>query len=177
RPASPARARRCKQRQARQCLMRTSCYPPVPFAIAKVAATFRRENGGIGAPTLSGQSIEALGELHAQRIHAASKLYSPLPSLPDAAVRVDRLSCARPRPSESTSHPAATGSEQSAIVPSFSPNACIVSKIQPDKASAPRYTTTSTRFFALYFSSRDTTVKNSWRAGFAIAKFIQRCTT
>ena len=45
------------------------------------------------------------------------------------------------------------------------------------RASAPRYTTTSITFFALYFSSRPTTVKNTWRAGFAIAKLIQRCTT
>ena len=37
--------------------------------------------------------------------------------------------------------------------------------------------TTSIRFFALYFSSRATTVKNTWRAGLAMAKFIQRCAT
>ena len=37
--------------------------------------------------------------------------------------------------------------------------------------------TTSMRFFALYFSSRPSTVKKTWRAGLAMAKFIQRCTT
>src|SRR6516162_9139672 len=32
--------------------------------------------------------------------------------------------------------------------------------------------TTSIRFFALYFSSRPTTVKNTWRAGLAMAKYL-----
>src|SRR4029450_1678726 len=113
-----------------------------------------------------------------QQIHAGSNRYSRSVSVTGVSRDwAERFSCAQPRASESTNHPAATGSEQSAIAPSFSPNACRVSKIQPDNASEPRWITTSTRFFALYFSSRVTTVNSKWRAGFAIAKFIHRLNT
>ena len=46
---------------------------------------------------------------------------------------------------------------------------------QPPAASAPRTATMSMTFFALYFSSRSTTVNSASRAGFEIAKLAVRC--
>ena len=46
---------------------------------------------------------------------------------------------------------------------------------QPPAASAPRTATMSITFFALYFSSRASTVKSTSRAGLEIAKFAVRC--
>ena len=46
---------------------------------------------------------------------------------------------------------------------------------QPPAASAPRTATMSITFFALYFSSRATTVNSTSRAGFEIAKLAVRC--
>src|SRR6185312_3213810 len=112
----------------------------------------------------------AAGEMGSHAVHR----YSPGAG---TASRAARYSCVRPNAADSTSQPAATGSATSAMAPIFSPSACTVLNTQPYSASEPRYTTTSIRFFALYFSSRPSTVKNTWRAGLAIAKFIQRCAT
>src|SRR5438105_8802351 len=46
---------------------------------------------------------------------------------------------------------------------------------QPPTASAPRTATMSITFFALYFSSRASTVKSTSRAGFEMAKLAVRC--
>ena len=46
---------------------------------------------------------------------------------------------------------------------------------QPPAASAPRTATMSITFFALYFSSRATTVNSTSRAGLEMAKFAVRC--
>src|ERR1700694_734105 len=85
-----------------------------------------------------------------------------------------RRSCARPSSKARANQIAVIGTVASEIAESSRPTPRINAKSQPDTASAPRKTTMSITFFALYFSSRSSTVKRTSRAGLEIAKFAVR---
>src|SRR6185369_17171914 len=79
-----------------------------------------------------------------------------------------------PSASASANQAAIAGIAISEIAGSPRPSERRPANNQPPTASAPRNTTTSITFFALYFCSRGSAVKRISRAGFEMAKFAVR---
>src|ERR1043165_3491691 len=111
---------------------------------------------------------------YGERDDDAEKYPTHWMSSPAAYYSLARRSCARPSAADSTRHTVATPIATSEM-PRISSRLRSRVKNHPPAASAPRTATMSITFFALYFSSRATTVKSTSRAGLEMAKFAVRC--
>src|SRR5579862_2805548 len=112
---------------------------------------------------------------HSLRQHPSATVHSLFAHIRYEACRAAaRRSWARPSASARAMQPAITGTTVNEIVASSRPKPRSAVKSQLDTASEPRNTTRSITFFALYFSSRSSTVKKSWKDGLEIAKLAVR---